>query len=297
LSIPANALGVDTPITVAPTTAPAGYVVASAAYQFGPSGTTFAQPVAVTIPLSAPTPGAHIFWSNASGGFDDVGGTVSGLTVTANVSHFSIGFCAVPASDGGANDVPADVSTGGDGGQSGAAGAGGAGAGGATGSGGGGGGTGGSTDAGAPPDAASNDALASLCTTMGLNLPFAKVTLVEAGAAPDVSTYTGGALVSGKHYLTAVSHYGGGQFTGSTQAVYTIDATAGTIQIGQFAGNGSSFIGMTYTNVDAHTLQVTVVCHTGSATPPGPQLYYTVSGSALTMTTVGSSDVLTIGPP
>jgi hypothetical protein len=43
----------------------------------------------------------------------------------------------------------------------------------------------------------------------------------------------------GKH-LTAVSHYGG-QYSGPTQAVYTIDATAGTIQIGTLQG----YVGMT----------------------------------------------------
>jgi hypothetical protein len=113
LTVPANALSVATTITVTTTTvtAPLGYMAVSAAYQFGPSGTTFAQPVAVTIPLTSAAPNAHLLWSNASGGFDDLGGTVSGTAVTGSVSHFSIGFAAVVLShpvDAGVDAASAD---------------------------------------------------------------------------------------------------------------------------------------------------------------------------------------------
>ena len=102
LEIPANALPSDTALTIATTAAPAGYTLASSAYQFGPAGTTFAQPVTITVPLNAATPGAHLFWSNAGGGFDDLGGKVLGTTLTGTIMHFSIGFAAVPGADGGA---------------------------------------------------------------------------------------------------------------------------------------------------------------------------------------------------
>jgi len=86
LDVPANAVSADTPIAVAPTATPSGYAPVSGVYQFGAAGTTFAQPVAVTIPLTTADPNAHLFWSNAAGGFDDLGGTVgnpSKLTMTA----------------------------------------------------------------------------------------------------------------------------------------------------------------------------------------------------------------------
>src|SRR5262245_29458401 len=59
LAVPANAVAATMTITVTTTTAPVGYDLASAAYEFGPSGTTFAQPVAVTIPMSAGVTDAH----------------------------------------------------------------------------------------------------------------------------------------------------------------------------------------------------------------------------------------------
>lgn len=124
LDIPPNAVTVPTTITVAPTTAPGGYVLASQAYEFGPAGTVFAQPVAVTIQLTSPMPGAHVFWSNATGGFDDVGGTVNGSSITAMVSHFSTGFCALPPSSSGSGGATATGGASGGGGDAGGAGSG-----------------------------------------------------------------------------------------------------------------------------------------------------------------------------
>ena len=109
LTIPGDALTADTTITVMTATAPAGYAVASAAYQFGPAGTMFAHPVSVTLPLTMSAPRAHLFWSNASGGYDDLGGLVSGTIITGQVTHFSIGFAATPSNDGGAPDLASDA--------------------------------------------------------------------------------------------------------------------------------------------------------------------------------------------
>jgi len=310
LTIPSSALSTSTVITVATTTAPSGYTLASAAYQFGPSGTTFAQPVAVTIPLTSATPGVHLFWSNASGGFDDVGGTVTGSSLTANVTHFSVGFCAVPkvsgaggsSATGGASGSGGGAGTTGGGGQAtggatggvsggtgGSAGTtGGAGKTGAGGSAGATGAGGGVTDAGL-----SGDAAASLCKTSPLNLPFASISNVDAGIAPDSSAYTGGTIASGRYFLTSVTHYGSGSYAGSRQAQYTLDATAKTIVIGEFVPTvgGSQYVGMTYSEIDANTLRATVVCNSGT-TPSGTfDMYYTVTGSQITLTDVGSSDV------
>ncbi len=109
LTIPSDALGASTAISVGTTTAPAGFDIASAAYQFGPAGTTFAHPVTVTNPMTTTDPSFHLFWSNANGGFDDLGGTVTGMTLTGQVSHFSIGFCARPKADAGASDAATDA--------------------------------------------------------------------------------------------------------------------------------------------------------------------------------------------
>ncbi|HLK91229.1 MAG TPA: hypothetical protein VKZ18_15125 [Polyangia bacterium] len=359
LDVPADAVPAPTVITVAPTTAPSGYTLASQAYQFGPSGTVFTQPVAVTLPLSSAAAGVHVFWSNANGGFDDIGGTVNGSSITAMVTHFSVGFCAVPAGNGGSGG---SSGTGGAAGASGAGGSGGAatsgsggsaggaagsgsggsgsGAGGSTSSGSGGsasGGTGGSlssgsgglgsgsggaagssgaagnagsagtagssgaagnsgaagagpTDAGLGPDAA-----ASLCKAAPLNLPGATVHYPEAGgAAPDASTYTGGTLVSGKMYLTSVTHYGGGTYVGVVREQLTIDTTAQTLVFGEYLPNtpGAQYKVMTYTVVSPNTLQVTVACNSASSPSGTFDMYYTVSGSQVTLTTAGSSDVL-----
>jgi hypothetical protein len=338
LDVPANAVSADTPITVASTATPSGYAPVSAVYQFGPAGTTFAQPVAVTIPLTTATPDAHLFWSNAAGGFDDLGGTVTGMTLTGYVTHFSVGFCARPSRDGGSTDAPVGGTTGtggqGTGGQvgSGAGGAAGtgtagtSGTGGAAGTGGVAGGAGGAADAGASAGGASGggggaagsgatagttgsagatgsdggtdagaDAGTSLCAQIPLNLPFAQVGASDAAVAPDGSSYVGGTIPTGQYYLRVVTVYGGASYTGATQVEYKIDAAAHTIQIAERDPSLNS--GMTYTtNLDAHTLQTTVVCNSSSSTPASQYYYSWVVGnpSRLTMTAMGGSSVLTI---
>jgi hypothetical protein len=112
LSIPAGALAGDTTLTVAATAPPAGYKVASlATYHFCPAGTTFSMPVTVQMQLGGWAPaGAHLFWSNTSNGYDDLGGTLNGNTLTGMVTHFSTGFAGVPSAiDGGASDAPTDL--------------------------------------------------------------------------------------------------------------------------------------------------------------------------------------------
>jgi hypothetical protein len=363
LDVPADAIPSATAITIATTTAPGGYTLASLAYQFGPSGTQFQQPVTVTIPLTSASAGVHLFWSNATGGFDDVGGTVTGSMLTAQVMHFSVGFCAIPSGGGGTGGSAAKGGASGSNGSGGGAGFGvggraggsGSGVGGGTGSGTGGSasgaggvaggsgsgtagssgaagrsgsGTAGSSGTGAagssgtgtagssgstgaagssgaagapgPTDAGlSGDAAASLCKTVGLNLPNIKIYYPEGGvAAPDGSAYSGGTLASAHVVLLSATHYGGGPYTGAQRAQYTIDTTAHTIVIGEELPNAGpgQYVAMTYTVVSTNTLQVTVVCNTWS-TPTGTfDMYYSVNGSQTTLTTVGSDDVLVIGP-
>ncbi len=303
LVVPENAIATATPISVSAASAPAGFAMASLAFQFGPSGTTFAQPVTVTIPLTSSAPGAHLFWSNASGGFDDIGGTVSGLSVTGSVSHFSLGFAAYPSNAGGS------AGTGGSAGASGASSSGGAsgsagtsssgGANGSAGSGGASGASSGSAGAGGASSGGSGGSSgASLCTATPLNLPGVKVTsLTDAGAAPDSATYTGGTITTGNYYETGDAHYGSDAYSGPLQAVYMIDAAAQTIRIGERTSGGTYYVGMTYTQSDAHTLHATVACNTSPTSMTTLDYDYTLLNGVLTMSVAGSSDVMTLGAP
>jgi hypothetical protein len=110
LTIPAGALAFDTAISVTTTTAPSGYTLASVAYEFSPDGTVFGRPITVAIPLTSAATGAHLFWSNATNGYDDLGGTVDGTTLTGQVAHFSVGFAAIPGADGGTTHGSAGTS-------------------------------------------------------------------------------------------------------------------------------------------------------------------------------------------
>jgi hypothetical protein len=111
LTIPEGALATPVKLVIYSTfmTVP-DYALASTVYQFGPQGTTFAHPATVAIPLNRMVPVAHLFWSNASGGFDDLGGMKTGNTLTGQVTHFSYGFAAEPRkTDGGATDAAASA--------------------------------------------------------------------------------------------------------------------------------------------------------------------------------------------
>ncbi|HXK17077.1 MAG TPA: hypothetical protein VNG33_04720 [Polyangiaceae bacterium] len=327
LVVPPNAVSQATPITVTTISAPAGFTLASDAFQFGPDGTQFAQPVAVTIPLSAAQPNAHLFWSNANGGFDDIGGTVTAGSITGSVTHFSIGFAAKPvdaSGDGGAGGAPAAAGadgsgtagapeTGGSGGTGGSSDIGGTGGTGGNSDTGGTGGTGGTADGGGSSGASSgasgsggaggsggasgsggaggSGGGSALCTVTPLNLPFIMVTNT-AGLPPDSSTYAGGTLVSGSFYEMTVSHYGNGQYSGPGQALYKIDTTAMTIQIGERLNNVAYNVGMTYTQTDAHTLHATVVCDTSGSYPLTFDYDFAFVNQVLVMTIRGSADVM-----
>lgn len=101
LSIPAGALPSMTAVTVAEaetgeelTAEPVTHV-----YQFGPPGLLFATPVPVTMELvREPAPGEPepaIYWTNTNGDFEALPTRRVGRTLTADVSHFSVGFGGV----------------------------------------------------------------------------------------------------------------------------------------------------------------------------------------------------------
>jgi hypothetical protein len=100
LVIPPGALSAPTDISIRDTGVdpPSTYTPYSHVFEFGPEGTSFAQPITVTLPFKGDTKLATLFWSKPSSlqttGYDWIGGTVSGTTVSSHVSHFSKGFVA-----------------------------------------------------------------------------------------------------------------------------------------------------------------------------------------------------------
>ncbi|HEY5147031.1 MAG TPA: hypothetical protein VII82_09705 [Polyangiaceae bacterium] len=94
LTIPAGALAGDVEITVNPSGAqvPAAYTGLSPVFTFGPAGTTFLVPATVVIKLSSQAPGATIFLSNASDGYDALSTTVTADSATASLSRLGDGF-------------------------------------------------------------------------------------------------------------------------------------------------------------------------------------------------------------
>jgi hypothetical protein len=91
IEIPAGALASDTTITIQQSggAAPTGAV--GAVYDIGPSGTTFSQPVTVTLPVPAGTTDAAV-WTRPAGAahFTSLPTSVSGGVATAQASHLSV---------------------------------------------------------------------------------------------------------------------------------------------------------------------------------------------------------------
>jgi hypothetical protein len=96
LTVPAGAVPNGQQITITSTTdrPPADFTSwASPIYRFEPSGLTFAVPATVQITFSGDATVQTIYWTNAAGtDFMDIGGNVSGSSISAQVTHFSRGF-------------------------------------------------------------------------------------------------------------------------------------------------------------------------------------------------------------
>lgn len=106
LTIPPGALTEPVEISIDTTSAtpPQDVTALSSFYEFGPAGTQFLVPATVTITGAAALPaGAKVYWSRAGGapGFDALSATVVGLSASAQVSHFSVGFIGAEKDDGG----------------------------------------------------------------------------------------------------------------------------------------------------------------------------------------------------
>lgn len=111
MTIPAGALPSETPITITPGdgAVPAGYAGLSPLFTFAPDGTQFHQPVTVAFALSDPGTTPTVYWSNASGGYDELPTTVTATGASASISHFSHGFVGEKKKD--AADAGSDAGT------------------------------------------------------------------------------------------------------------------------------------------------------------------------------------------
>lgn len=91
LRIPAGALAADTAITIQESSAAAPPGALTRAYELGPSGTTFAEPVTVTFPVPAGTAAAAVWMrSGSAASFESVPTSVANGIATAQIRHFSI---------------------------------------------------------------------------------------------------------------------------------------------------------------------------------------------------------------
>ena len=96
LTVPAGALTTTTELRMIATTipGPAGYTLYSPVFRFEPAGTTFAMPATIRMPYTGNRARAALFWSQADGHWERVGGVPDATHVVGQVSHFSDGFAA-----------------------------------------------------------------------------------------------------------------------------------------------------------------------------------------------------------
>nr|MBA2538471.1 hypothetical protein [Deltaproteobacteria bacterium] len=67
-------------------------------YAFEPEGTVFVRPVQITLPLPAGMTAASVYWTKlGSSEFEPIGGTISGTTITAETTHFSLAVVGSPS--------------------------------------------------------------------------------------------------------------------------------------------------------------------------------------------------------
>ncbi|MCA9567057.1 MAG: hypothetical protein KC656_04405 [Myxococcales bacterium] len=96
LDVPAGAVSEDTVITVTVDAfgVPSPYQGLSDLYVFGPDGLEFDVPVTVSIP-HAPDADPRFFWSNGIGGFTQPVAVAGDGVMSAEITHFSMGFIAI----------------------------------------------------------------------------------------------------------------------------------------------------------------------------------------------------------
>jgi hypothetical protein len=113
LQFPGGAVPSTMTISITSTTdsAPSDYTNRSPVYQFGPDGQTFGQPVTVTMAYVDDGQPVSLYWSNLSGGYDEIPATISNGSLTGTIIHFSKGFVGrhKPGPDAGPADAAPDA--------------------------------------------------------------------------------------------------------------------------------------------------------------------------------------------
>ena len=106
ITVPPGALpegtSVEITMAVASDQPPVSYTAYSPLYRFGPAGTSFQQPVTVSLPFAPPAVSSEIavFWSRSNApGYERLAATIAGSLATVSVTHFSEGFVAAGSSD------------------------------------------------------------------------------------------------------------------------------------------------------------------------------------------------------
>jgi hypothetical protein len=133
-------------------------------------------------------------------------------------------------------------------------------------------------------------ATSGLCTAFPINAPAATITIVNSGKMIDTAAFSGGTLASGTYWLTSVSHFGA-TYTGVTQEILIVDASAKTVEDEFVSGGVSTYRGFSYTTPSATVLAGTPVCGGTTAL----SAFYTVTGvgpgATLSVNATASSDV------
>jgi hypothetical protein len=121
LVVPPGALPADTAITITSTTGspPAMFKTwSSPVFEFAPDGLAFLMPVTVTLTFSGSPSSPAVYWSSATTGLENLGGSVEGNLISTSVMHFSQGFVAEASAlgdaDGGVVAIDAQIPDGGD---------------------------------------------------------------------------------------------------------------------------------------------------------------------------------------
>ena len=139
--------------------------------------------------------------------------------------------------------------------------------------------------------AADTVATSALCAAFAISTPAATITLVNSGKMIDTDAFSGGTLASGTYWLTSVSHFGATTYTGVTQEVLIVDASAKTVEDEFVSGGISTYRGFSYATPSVAVLAGTPVCGGTTAL----SAFYTVTGvgpgATLSLNATASSDV------
>lgn len=92
LQIPAGALTDSVEITITEgveATLPALLARRSAVYELEPDGLAFAEPIAFSVTLAAPSSAVQMYWGDGAGSFEPVPTSIAGAVVTGTAQHFT----------------------------------------------------------------------------------------------------------------------------------------------------------------------------------------------------------------